>query len=139
MSKAISLPLIGGFAKNQNTSQVRAPKINGRVTWVSHAPSKSTASARKSSLPLLNIALSVLIGLQVVVSVAYLFGINLSAAKGFEVSQINKQINKLTIDQQRLQLSVAEKTTLNSLESAMPQGFVQVTDTEFAHTKLSNK
>jgi hypothetical protein len=45
MSKAISLPLIGGFAKNQNTSQVRAPKINGRVTWVSHAPSKSMAKS----------------------------------------------------------------------------------------------
>lgn len=138
MQKAFSLPLLGGFSRVKPKTTVTPARKTVKVTWVQSAisPAKKTHTASSKSFIFL---LAFLLASQAAVGVVYLFGINLFAAKGYEVAQMNKKISQLGIEQKRLQLAVSEKTTLTSFESSMPAGFVAVTQTEFAKGKLSHR
>ncbi|GEM_PF-6332166 len=136
MLKAFSLhiPRIGSEAQNK-TQTTFAQKKATSFSRVVAVPIVKMAS-RKNHLPWFKVSLTSLILVNVMAMLTYFFGINMYAAKGYEIKQLHKKIDSLTTEQQKLSLKAAEFSSLTQVQAGIQTWeFVPVTQTEFVRIK----
>ncbi len=68
-----------------------------------------------------------LIALNLGLLLSYIFGVNFQASAGYEIKALQNQINSLSQDNKKMNLSIAEKTSITNMESELvKQGFLPV-------------
>jgi hypothetical protein len=69
----------------------------------------------------------VLIALNAVLLISYIVGVNLRASSGYEIKSLQTQINNLNQANKKLNLEIAEKSSVANLEMELSnRGFVPV-------------
>ncbi len=68
-----------------------------------------------------------LIVLNLVLLFSYIFGVNFRASAGYEIKSLQNKINNLSQENKKLNLNIAEKSSVNNLETVLSQqGFSPV-------------
>ncbi len=126
-TKSLAWNLLGGLPKKAAETTARRPVPHARPI------TRGTARTQPWSRQQTRIYFGLLLGLATILMlVAYIFGINRSAAKGYEITKQKNQLNALVEDNKKLIVRAAEIGSILQIQDQLAsEHLVQITNQEY--------
>ena len=134
MIKALAINKPFGLTETKKVSKVQRTQKQKQTSTVLVLEQRKKTSTNSSSFRLLNV-LAVILTIAVGgLGVSYLFGINTFAAKGYELSKAQQNLESLNLELRQLNLQAAERSSLVQVQGKLAgSGLVPVTEREYLH------